>query len=92
MIIDGILDVTARGEIVLDPFGGSGTTLIACERAGRVGCLIEIDPKYVDVTLTRYQAETGEEAVLDGTGETFSAVAARRSAGAPADNLDWDIL
>jgi DNA modification methylase len=93
MVIDGILDVTGRGELVLDPFGGSGTALIACERIGRVARLIEIDPKYVDVTLQRFIAETGEQPILDATCETFDAVAARRGAETePNAELDWDIL
>ena len=58
-------------DIVLDPFGGSGTTLIACEKAGRSGRLIEMDPKYADVIVKRWQEFTGLEATLDGDGRTF---------------------
>ncbi|HYF08418.1 MAG TPA: site-specific DNA-methyltransferase [Acetobacteraceae bacterium] len=68
-------------DIVLDPFGGSGTTLIACEQAGRQARLIELDPRYCDVILQRWQAFAGEQAVLEGTGESFAAVAAQRVSG-----------
>ena len=54
--------------IVLDPFGGSGSTLIACEKAGRQARLIELDPKYVDVICRRFEAFSGTEAVLGGGG------------------------
>ena len=55
MVLDAILDCTARGEIVLDPFLGSGSTLIAAERAGRRCFGLDIDPKYVDVAIRRWQ-------------------------------------
>jgi len=58
-------------DIVLDPFGGSGTTMIAAERAGRRARLIELDPKYVDVIVQRWQNETGGRAKLAATGQTF---------------------
>ena len=62
-------------DIVLDPFGGSGSTLIACEKTGRSARLIELDPKYVDVIIRRWQEFTGGTAVLDGDGRTFDEVA-----------------
>jgi DNA modification methylase len=65
MLMDALLDVTVRGEIVLDPFLGSGSTLIAAERTGRRCRGIEIDPLYVDVIIRRYEAETGRQAILD---------------------------
>ena len=58
-------------DIVLDPFGGSGTTLIAAERAGRRARLIELDPKYVDVIVQRWQSTTGGTAKHDATGQSF---------------------
>ena len=58
-------------DIVLDPFGGSGTTLIAAEQSGRRARLIELDPKYVDVIVTRWQSFSGKAAVLDGDKRTF---------------------
>ena len=67
-------------DTVLDPFGGSGTTMIAAERTGRRAVLLEIDPAYVDVIVRRWQDITGEVAVLDGEDRTFDDVAAMRSA------------
>jgi len=58
-------------DIVLDLFGGSGSTLIAAERTGRAARLMELDPKYVDVIVTRWQDYTGNKAVLDGEDRTF---------------------
>lgn len=63
---------------MLDPFGGSGTTLIAAERTGRVARLLELDPRYVDVIVERWQAETGRDGVLDGDGRSFAAMKAER--------------
>ncbi len=65
-------------DVVLDPFGGSGSSLIACEKSGRRARLIELDPKYVDVIVRRWQEYTGNEAMLEGSGQSFSAVAAER--------------
>ena len=79
MLGDAMIDLTNRGEIVLDPFLGSGSTLIAAEKTGRVCCGIELDPLYVDVIIRRYEAETGVTAILTETGETFEDLAARRS-------------
>jgi DNA modification methylase len=66
------------GDIVLDPFGGSGSTLIACEKTGRQARLIELDPRYCDVIVQRWQDWTGATAVLDGCG-TFEEIAAGRA-------------
>jgi DNA modification methylase len=78
MLEDAILDLTDRGDIVIDPFLGSGSTLIAAEKAGRACRGVELDPLYVDVILRRYEAGTGKAAVLVETGETFAALTARR--------------
>ena len=64
MIRDAIKDCSKRGHIILDPFGGSGSTLIAAEREGRKARLIEIDPKYCDTIVNRWQELTGQQAVL----------------------------
>ena len=53
------------GNVVLDPFGGSGTTLIAAEKSGRVARLIELDPKYVDVIVRRWEEFTGKQAICE---------------------------
>ncbi|SFL56826.1 site-specific DNA-methyltransferase [Shimia aestuarii] len=71
LVADAILDVTHRGDVVLDAFGGSGATLLAAEQTQRKACLIELDPAYADVTIRRWQEMTGGEAVLESTGETF---------------------
>ena len=78
MLQDALIDLTNRGEIVLDPFLGSGSTLIAAENTGRVCCGVELDPLYVDVIIRRYEAETGAAVILADTGATFEEVAARR--------------
>jgi DNA modification methylase len=62
-------------DTVLDPFGGSGTTLIACEKAGRQARLIELEPKYVDVIVRRWQAWTGGQARHAESGRTFDDLA-----------------
>jgi DNA modification methylase len=63
MVADAILDCSARGDIIFDPFMGSGTTLIAAERVGRVCRGIEIDPLYVDTIIRRWQAYSGDKAI-----------------------------
>jgi DNA modification methylase len=75
MIADAILDCTARGEIVLDAFLGSGTTLMATERVDRICYGIEIDPLYVDVAVQRWQKYTGESAIHAATGKSFDEIA-----------------
>lgn len=79
LVADAIKDVTKRGEIVLDGFGGSGTTLMAAERTGRVARLVELDPLYCDVICRRYEARTGQSARLDGTDQTFGNVVIARA-------------
>ena len=86
LVADAIKDVSARGEIVLDPFLGSGTTLIAAERTGRRGYGLELDPAYADVILRRYQAETGIVPVLADTGERFD----EREAALPVEEARHD--
>ena len=64
LVANAILDGTLENMIVLDPFGGSGTTLIACEQTGRSCRMLEIDPHYCDVIIRRWEEFTGEKAVL----------------------------
>ena len=71
LVEDAILDCSRRQDIVLDAFSGSGTTIIAAERAGRRGFGLELDPTYVDVTLRRYRALTGDEPVHAASGFTL---------------------
>jgi DNA modification methylase len=76
-----ILNHLRRGELVYDPFLGSGTTLAAAELNERVCYGIELDPKYVDVVIQRWQQLTSKEATLDGGGRTFAQVHAARTGG-----------
>ena len=75
---------TKRGEMVYEPFLGSGTTLMAAETTGRVCCGLELDPKYVDVIIGRWQQVTGKQARLEGQNTTFAEVEAHRGCGAGA--------
>jgi DNA modification methylase len=84
LVADATKDCSRRGGLVLDPFCGSGTTLIAAERTGRKAHALEIDPTYVDVAVRRWQAYTGKSAILAGSGETFEAVEEQRSAKSAA--------
>lgn len=67
-------------EVVLDPFGGAGTTLIACQKTRRQARLIELDPRYVDCTVKRWQTWTEECAVRDRDGQPFDEIPAERAA------------
>jgi hypothetical protein len=80
MIADAILDVSARGDIVIDAFLGSGTTIIAAERVGRRCFGIEIDPHFADIIVRRFERHSGEPAIHVPTGKTFDEVSAERSA------------
>jgi DNA modification methylase len=71
MIVDILKDASDRHDIVIDPFGGSGTTLVAAEQCGRSARLLELDPLYCDVILRRFRSVSGEEPVLMQTGEPF---------------------
>jgi DNA modification methylase len=79
LLEDALLDVTNRGDIVIDPFLGSGSTLIAADKTGRVCRGVELDPLYVDLIVRRYGSATGDPAVLVETGEAFDALAAHRA-------------
>jgi DNA modification methylase len=74
LVADAILDCTARGDVVLDAFLGSGTTVIAAERTGRVCYGIELDPRYVDTIIRRWQAFTGQSAIQASTGRSFNEI------------------
>jgi DNA modification methylase len=82
MIADAIRDCSDRGGLILDPFGGAGTTLIAAERTGRRARVIELDPIFVDVSIERWQRLTGGTAVHAETGQPFA-----RSGSAPAAGI-----
>jgi DNA modification methylase len=87
LVVDALMDVTKRDTLVLDPFIGSGTLFSACEQSGRRGAGIELDPKYVDSSIRRWELLTGEEAVHVDTGLTFAQLAESRSdASGEAEN------
>lgn len=79
LVADAIRDCSRRGEVVLDGFGGSGSTLIAAEKTGRKARLLEYDPVYRDTIVRRWEAFTGKQATLVSTRETFEDVAQARS-------------
>ena len=79
MVSDAIKDCTKRGDVVLDTFAGSGTTILASERVGRRAYAMELEPRYVDVAIRRWQAFTRRDAVLSESGQTFDEVMQGRS-------------
>ena len=85
LVADAMRDCTAKGELILDPFLGSGTTVLAAEKIGRRCFGLEYEPGYVDVTVRRWQAYTGTDAVLNGDGRTFDEIAAERTKAPRAD-------
>jgi DNA modification methylase len=78
MIVDAIMDCSKRGGLVADGFAGSGATLIAADRSGRVGAGIEIDPAYVDLIVRRLEKETGELAIHGDLFDSFQTVKKER--------------
>ncbi len=79
LITKPILNHTKRGELVYEPFLGSGTTLAAAESTSRVCYGIELDPKFVDVVVQRWQGMSGKQATLDGDGRTFAEISGERA-------------
>jgi DNA modification methylase len=71
LIADAMRDCSRRGSIILDAFAGAGTTIMVAEQIGRRAFCIEIDPRYVDVAVRRWQSFTGKDAILEATGRTF---------------------
>lgn len=86
LVEDVILDASQRGEIVLDCFGGAGTTLLAAERVGRKARVIELEPHYVDITLRRWEQATGNQAVHDESVLSFADIEVQRFAQPPTSN------
>jgi hypothetical protein len=78
LVADALQDVTQRGQLILDPFMGSGTTLIAAEAIERIACGIELDPAYVDVTIARWQQMTGKQAIHAISGKAFDELGEER--------------
>ena len=87
LVADAILDCSTRGGVVLDCFGGSGTTLIAAERTGRRGYAMELEPHYVDVAIERYQALTGDAAIHIDTGFIYADLKKARGAHEEVDHV-----
>jgi DNA modification methylase len=81
LVADAMRDCTTKGDIVIDPFIGSGTTIIAAEKIGRTAYGLEIEAKYVDVAISRWESYTKREAVLEGDGRTHGEVKAERLEG-----------
>src|SRR5471030_2050036 len=79
LIVRCVRNSSPRSAIMLDPFLGSGSTLAAAEVTGRVCYGTEIDPKYVDVVVSRWQTLSHQDATLDGDGRTFAAVISERN-------------
>ncbi len=75
LVAEAIKDCSRRGEIVLDPFAGSGTTLIAAEKTGRRARVVEFDPAYCDQIVRRFEQVTGKQATLAANGQSFETVA-----------------
>jgi DNA modification methylase len=78
LVVDAIKDCSKQGDIVLDPFCGSGTIIVAAERTGRKARALEIDAAYVDVAIRRWEQLTGKCATLS-TGETFEEISEQRT-------------
>lgn len=81
LVAGAILDATARGEVVLDNFLGSGSTIIAAERTGRIGYGIELDAIFVDLAVRRWQQLTGKEAIEAASGKSFALIEEERGEG-----------
>jgi DNA modification methylase len=88
LIADLIRDCSKRNGVILDPFGGSGTTILAAERTGRVARLIELDPLYVDVAVRRWESKTGEPARHVKSGKTFEQITEERGVGESSDDSE----
>jgi DNA methylase/ParB/Sulfiredoxin domain len=84
LVTDAIKDCTRRGDVVLDTFCGSGTTILASERVGRRACALELEPRFVDVSIRRWQTFTRRDAVHADTGQSFDDLAAERLADSAA--------
>jgi DNA modification methylase len=79
LVADAMRDCSRRGDLILDPFMGFGTTIMAAERIGRRAFGIEIDPLYVDATIRRWQQFTKKDAILAGSEITFDEAATARA-------------
>ena len=87
LVAEAMKDVTRRGDVILDTFGGSGTTLLAAERVGRKASVLELEPRYVDVAIRRWQAFTKRDVIHEETGLSFEDIATRRAVPAQAARI-----
>jgi DNA modification methylase len=78
LVADVLKDASRRGDLVLDPFAGSGTTIVAAEKTGRAACAIEVDPTYADVAVERWQSYTGKPALCGVRGALYEQIAEER--------------
>jgi DNA modification methylase len=92
LVADAIRDASHRGDLILDPFGGSGTTIIAAEKTGRRAAAIEIDPGYVDTAIRRWQTYTRQDAVHPETGLTFAEISEARSREAEPSGSQKEVV
>jgi DNA modification methylase len=90
LVSDALLDVTKQNDIVIDPFCGSGATILAAERTGRRGYGVEIDPLYVDTTIARWEKMTGRQA-RHASGKTFAEFKADRAEGGVEASASEDV-
>lgn len=79
--LEAVMNSSKGSDVVLDLFGGSGSTMIACEKSGRINRSMELDPRYCDVIILRWQAFTGQHAFLEADGRTFTEVMGERAPG-----------
>jgi len=91
LVADAIKDCTGRGAIVLDTFCGSGTTILAAERVGRRACTLEIEPRFVDLAIRRWQAFSRKDAIHVDSGLSFDELASRRVAATTPDIATTDV-
>jgi DNA modification methylase len=91
LVADAMRDCTRRGDVVLDLFGGSGTTLLAAERVGRQAYTLEIEPRFVDVAIKRWQAFSGKDAICVEPGLSFDEIASSRVMVAAAGRAPTDV-
>jgi DNA modification methylase len=85
LVADAMKDCTRRGDIVLDTFCGSGTTILAAERVGRRAYTLELEPRFVDVAIKRWQAYSRKDAIHSETGLTFDEAASNSISSGAAD-------
>jgi DNA modification methylase len=86
-----LLNSSKAGDIVVDLFGDSGSTLVACERRDRKARLAEIDPRYADVIVRRWEDYIGKKATLDGNGQTFGEITLERAGLFSSHKVDCDL-